>query len=209
MKKGLHIAGQVATGLLVVLLLFNLYFVISSKINGGEPKVMGHELMVVLSGSMNPVFKTGDLIAVKPGDVNTAYQVGDVITFRSPEDANKIITHRVTEVTERNGMRLYVTQGDANDSKDPKPVPQLNVIGQYADFHIPKLGYALSFIKSKPGMAIMLIVPGVLLIFGPMVNLFRELLKKEPTEGEAETAATQETDEAAVDEEEASDTSTT
>ena len=177
MKKAMNIAGKIVSGLLIALLLFNLYFVVASKINGGQPKVLGHELMTVLSGSMSPVFKTGSLIAVKPGDMNTQYQVGDVITFHADDNANIIITHRVQEVTEQNGQRAYVTKGDANDSADPTPVFQAQVIGQYADFHLPYLGYEMNWVKTKAGMAVMLIVPGILLIFSPMVALFRMAMK--------------------------------
>lgn len=192
MKKAMHITGKVATGLLVLLLLSNLYFVISSKINGGEPKVFGHQLMVVLSGSMSPAFETGALIAVKPGNLNTEYQTGDVITFRSRDDHNTIITHRVIEVTEQNGQRLYLTQGDANDAPDASPVEPMQIIGQYSGFQMPWMGYFMNFVKSKAGMAIFLIVPGVLLIFGPIISLFRTLLKREGEKAAEETAAAEE-----------------
>ena len=178
-NKFVRIAGKAVSGILVLFLAFNLYFVISSKINGGEPRVFGKELMVVLSGSMSPVFETGALIAVDPAGFTKTYKTGDVITYKSPEGAAKIITHRVVEVTDNNGQISYVTKGDANNSKDPKPIPAMNVIGQYADFHIPLLGYVLTFIKSKLGIALFLIIPGLLLVGGQLVSLFRTIAKME------------------------------
>jgi signal peptidase len=191
MKKVMNISGKIISGLLVALLCFNLCFVLSSKINGGEPKVLGHTLMVVLSGSMSPVFETGDLIAVKPGDLNTQYEVGDVITFRSAENSSMIITHRVKEVKIEDGFPVYITKGDANESADPDPVKQAQVIGKYAEFHIPKIGYLFDWVKTKAGLAVMLLIPGAILIIGPMVFLIRELMKKEKeTEATAAAAAT-------------------
>ena len=42
------------------------FVVISSKASGGEPQVFGYQLKTVLSGSMEPAFNTGSIIAVKP-----------------------------------------------------------------------------------------------------------------------------------------------
>ncbi|ASS76988.1 signal peptidase I [Tumebacillus algifaecis] len=193
MKKAMNITGKIITGFLIVLLCFNLYFVVSSKITGGEPKVFGHLLMKVLSGSMSPVFETGDLIAVKPGDLTTAYQVGDVITFRSAEDASIIITHRIIEVKVEDSFPVYLTQGDANEVSDTEPVRQAQVIGSYANFHIPKLGLFFNWVTTGPGLAIMLIIPGIVLIAGPIISLFREVMKpKQEEQAPATTAATSE-----------------
>jgi len=133
---------------------------------------------------MSPEFETGSLIAVKPGDGNTEFQAGDVITFRADDNANVIITHRVLEVTEENGQRAYVTKGDANETADSTPVYQAQIIGKYSDFQIPWLGYAMNWVKTKQGMAVMLIIPGILLILSPMVALFRMAMKAEKKESE-------------------------
>ncbi|TCP52734.1 Signal peptidase I [Tumebacillus sp. BK434] len=195
MKKAMNITGKIISGFLIVVLCCNLYFVLSSKITGGEPKVFGHTLMKVLSGSMSPVFETGDLIAVKPGDLQTKYNVGDVITFRSTENASVIITHRILEVKTEDSFPVYVTKGDANAAADPDPVRQAQVIGIYANFHIPLLGQFFDWVTSKLGLAIMLIIPGLLLIAGPIVALVRELMKKEPEQKlESQVAAAVETE---------------
>lgn len=39
--------------------------VISTKSSGGEPQLFGYQLKTVLSGSMEPEFKTGSVIAVQ------------------------------------------------------------------------------------------------------------------------------------------------
>jgi signal peptidase I len=190
MKRFMQIGGKAVTGLFVIFLLFALYFVVSAKVSGGEPKVFGKQMMMVLSGSMSPVFETGALIAVDPTGPTHPYAVGDVITFKSPDDPNKIITHRVVEVQTKDGQRSYVTKGDANDSKDPKPVMPTSVIGQYADFHIPLLGYVFSFVKTKLGIALVLIVPGAFLIISQLVAVYRSILRMEKAKEAA--VATQE-----------------
>jgi signal peptidase len=73
----------------------------------------------------------------------------------------------------------YITKGDNNDANDPSPIPARNVVGLYADFTIPYLGYFLTFAKSKTGIAILLIIPGVYLIVSQMLSLWRAIRESE------------------------------
>lgn len=176
MKK--WISG-IITGALALVLLAILFFAISSRITGGAPKIFGYELMTVLSGSMEPSIHTGSIIAIHPSSDTTRFKAGDVITFRSTEDKNILVTHRIKEVKDTGSHVEYITKGDANDAQDPKPVPAGNVVGQYADFTIPYAGFALNFAKSKAGILSLLIIPGALLIAWQIINLWRMFTRLE------------------------------
>ena len=60
----------------------------------------------VLSDSMYPVFKTGDMIIVKAQD---NYEVGNIIKYNLE---GKAVTHRLIAVKEYNGVKYYITHGD-------------------------------------------------------------------------------------------------
>ena len=60
----------------------------------------------VLSDSMYPVFKTGDMVIVKAQD---NYEVGDIIKYDLRGSA---VTHRLIAVKEHNGGKYYITHGD-------------------------------------------------------------------------------------------------
>lgn len=172
--------NRITTGLLILIVAIMMAFVISSKVSGGAPKIFGYEMMTVLSGSMEPKIHTGSVIAVQPTKDVTHFKVGDVITFRAQDDNNILITHRIKEVQQINGGGVqYITQGDANDSQDPKPVAASRVVGEYANFTIPLLGYILAFAKSKAGLVTLVIIPGALLIVWQMISLWTAILKSE------------------------------
>jgi signal peptidase len=171
--------NRISTSLLIAFLMLIVFFAISSKISGGSPKIFGHEVMTVLSGSMEPSIQTGSIIAVTPVEDPTSYQVGDVITYRSISDPNVLITHRIIEVNGTGMEMQYVTMGDNNDAKDPTPIPAANVIGEYANFTIPYLGYFFNFVKSKAGIASVLIIPGIALIVWQMISLWKALVRAE------------------------------
>ncbi|WP_456273086.1 signal peptidase I SipW [Bacillus sp. AK031] len=161
-KKIMKISSNIVSIVLFIVLVFMIFVVISSKASGGEPQFLGYQLKTVLSGSMEPTFKTGSIIAVKPVEDPTSLKKGDVITFMQQD--NNIVTHRITDVIENGDQTMYHTKGDNNTDPDTNPVLAPNVLAKYTGFTIPFLGYFIDFAKSSKGTAILLIVPGILLL---------------------------------------------
>lgn len=146
------------------------FVVISSKASGGEPTIMGYQFKSVLSGSMEPTFLTGSVIAIEPTKDGSKYKEGDVITFKTKDD--RIVTHRIIGVKNVNGQVMYETKGDNNNGPDLEPVLAENVIGKYADITIPYVGYLLNYANSKAGAALLLIIPGIFLLGYSVISIF-------------------------------------
>lgn len=163
--------SNLITLLLFLLLVFMLFLVISSRAAGGEPEVFGYQLKTVLSGSMEPGIKTGSIIAVKPGGDMTRFKEGDVITFK--QDEHILVTHRVTDVIKSGEHTMYKTKGDNNQTEDLNPVLSENVVAEYFGFTIPYVGYFIDFAKSKNGSALLLFLPGLLLIGYAAVTIWQ------------------------------------
>ena len=85
--------------------------------------------IAILSNSMNPTFKRGDVVIYKK-DENIF--PGDIIVFQYQ---NQIIVHRVVGINE-----YYVTKGDANKSVDYIKVEKEDIKGVY-QFSLKYLGY--------------------------------------------------------------------
>lgn len=188
-KKVLKITSNLITTVLFLVLLFMIFVVISSKASGGEPQFMGYQLKTVLSGSMEPTFKTGSIIAVKPVENPASLKKGDVVTYLQQD--NTIVTHRIMEVIKNGENTMFQTKGDNNNDMDTQPVIAQNVVAKYSGFTIPFLGYFIDFAKSSKGTAILLIVPGVLLLGYSgftIVSALRELDKSQVTTDSKKTA---------------------
>ncbi|MBO1624225.1 signal peptidase I [Bacillus cereus] len=170
MKLVWKIISNVISFVLFALMVCLAFVVISSKASGGDPTVMGYQFKTVLSGSMEPTFLTGSIIAIEPTKDGSKYKKGDVITFK--EDEKKIVTHRIIGVKNANGKVMYETKGDNNNGPDLKPVLAENVIGKYADITVPYVGYLLSYASSKAGAALLLIIPGVCLLMYSVITIF-------------------------------------
>jgi len=158
---------------LFLALIFMLFVVISSKASGGEPRFLGYELKTVLSGSMEPTFKTGSIIAVKPGGDMTHFKKGDIITFKA--DEKTIVTHRIAKVDKTGQQVMYRTKGDNNKTADLEPVLSQNVIAKYTGVTIPYLGYFINFTKTKNGGALLLILPGLILLAYSVITIWKAI----------------------------------
>lgn len=102
--------------------------------------------LVVASGSMNPGYKSGDLIIVR-GVRYEKVRPDDVIVFRSPRvgDANLYI-HRVVGLVSKEGHSYVRTKGDGSAYADSWLVSEEKVLGKV--------------VASIPGLGIMRILAG-------------------------------------------------
>ena len=118
----------------------------------------GYNLYLVRSESMRPAINMGDLIITGPlnGLINGEVKSGTIVTY---EKNKELVTHRVQSI---NGEAL-VTKGDAVEDSDPWPVTLSDVRGVYL-FKIPFVGYVTSFIQTKLGWFLAIIIPAALLI---------------------------------------------
>ncbi|USK45400.1 signal peptidase I SipW [Cytobacillus oceanisediminis] len=192
MKKALKMISNIITAVLFINLILMAILVVSSKASGGEPQAFGYQLKTVLSGSMEPTFQTGSVIAVKPlsSEESKSLKKDDVITFQASEE--KLITHRVIGVSNSGDHVMYETKGDNNKTADMEPVLSENVRAVYTGFTIPYVGYFIDFAQSKEGSAILLIGPGLLLLGYAAFSIFQAIREIDPksskTDSEEKTA---------------------
>ena len=153
--------------ILVLIAIFLIYYFVSSKVyaSKGEDFRPPISLYTILTTSMEPNINRNDVIVdltiKNPEDI----KVGDVITFVSTSSLTKgmVITHRVINVKQDANGYSYQTKGDANLSPDTSYVPFSNVNGKVL-FRIPKLGLLQSFLATKGGWLIVVVIPALFII---------------------------------------------
>jgi len=145
----------------------------------GQYQVFGHPVLSVLSGSMSPRIRTGDLIVddAVSGPQAAQLHVGQIITFGVGAHAQRYFTHRIVNVHTADGHVSYTTKGDANNAPDASPVPSSNVVGVY-QWKIDGGGYALNALHAT--LTIVLLGLVALLVFagGPTWRWARRRLSR-------------------------------
>jgi signal peptidase len=139
------------------------------------PQLAGaNQSYVVLSGSMEPTISPGDVILASEVDP-AAIETGDVITFERPGESTPT-THRVVEVTERDGERAFLTKGDANENVDQAAIPASQVEGRIPTlggfmFVIPFIGHVVKFATTQLGFATIVVTPLLLLVISEIYGV--------------------------------------
>ena len=114
----------------------NVYLTNARVLAGNQlPMPFGFGSAVVLSGSMEPTFSTGDLIVVRECE---SVAVGDIVVY---QQSGSLVVHRVIAI---DGDTI-TTRGDANNVADA-PVERSAVQGTVA-FWIPGLGSVENLLK--------------------------------------------------------------
>lgn len=159
-----NIIGVVLCVILIPILLANVTMIVKGLINPNKvPSIGGYSPLIVLTDSMFPDIKSGDLIITKAADAKDV-KVGDVISFFDPDGSGtSVLTHRVVELVEEDGKLFFRTKGDANNSEDPSLAPAENLIGLYQS-KINGAGNVAMFLQSTPGLIVCIGVPLVLLV---------------------------------------------
>ena len=161
-KKIWNVASSILVALVVLLALLLV-----------GARLVGLQVFVVLSGSMEPTYHTGSLIYVKKVDPYTI-QEGQPITFMMNETT--VATHRVVSIVpdeEDPTVIRFRTKGDANDAEDGGLVHYKNVIGCPV-FSIPYLGYVADYIQHPPGRYVAISAGAVLLLLVFLPDVFSE-----------------------------------
>jgi signal peptidase len=120
---------------------------------------------VVSSGSMIPVLNVGDILIVKDGNTFNSLKVGDIIVFNRPQGGDRVIVHRIIEITDRFGEKVIVTKGDANDGIIPGtdfPILEKDYIGSVA-YTVPKVGLVLKYLNPPVNYIIIVGIIGILI----------------------------------------------
>lgn len=115
--------------------------------------IFGFRPYIILSGSMEPNFKVGDIVVSKKVNEEKV-EIGDIITFE--DESGATITHRIVDIIIKDGKKLYQTKGDNNNTKDIGLVPIENIIGKYT-FKINGAGKIVAQIITPTSLIIIIL----------------------------------------------------
>lgn len=141
------IVKELIVFLLIFLAIIVVWFVLGFVLRTDTP------IVVISSGSMEPLLMTGDVVFVKGVGIDDL-RVGDVIVYNCPSKKdlcirdNELIAHRIVEIGETHWIK---TKGDANDRVD-RWLVEFSWIEGGVFFKIPYLGKPVIFLRQFMGV---------------------------------------------------------
>lgn len=165
-----NIIGKIIYIIIIPILIINFTLIIKSFITPDKiPDFLGYKNFIIVSQSMEPNIKVGDAVCIKKVNENEL-KINDIISFH---DGNDINTHRITNITQGNGVTLYTTKGDNNKREDKNKITFKEIEGKYI-FKISKFGIIVNILQSKITLIILSVVLILSLCFNYRVNRKKE-----------------------------------
>ena len=199
-KKARKIIGRILTVIVAVVLVFCVAVVVQAK-GAKKPFLFGKAIYFVVSGSMDPTIKVGEVIIVEKVSSPDDLKKGDIITYNGREGtfAGKVVTHRIISEGVVDGK--ITTCGDANHGISDPPITYNDVIGRYVKTSV-FLTTVYKVFTSKIGFLFIVFIPLLALLVVQIVNFRRACrmdkdgkLPEEKTEEEIKQQAIKEKEE--------------
>lgn len=128
--------------------------------------------VLVLSDSMRPAYRAGDLIVDTP-ERPQALRVGQVISFRDPL-GGALVSHRIVKILKPGERPVILTKGDANAERDPwRARLDGSTVWRYR-LTIPWVGYPLLYLRDPTWRLPILYAASALLALAGLARLGRD-----------------------------------
>jgi signal peptidase len=135
------------------------------------------DMFIVRSESMVPTINMGDLVVTGRfgGPLTKSIDRGTIVTY---EQNKNLVTHRIVDFA---SIEAVITQGDNTEDPDPNPIPLSNIVGIYL-FKVPRAGYLVTFVQTRTGWFLTIIIPTVILVGFLVKDIVKEALKSDSSE---------------------------
>lgn len=174
MKKVIKKILNVLKIIILILLILFALFTVYQKVFPNNPSAFGFRTYSIITKSMEPVLKKGDVILVQERNTSS-YKVGDIITFKgtSGDLKGKIVTHEIVGIKLENGKNIFYTKGIQNISEDPA-VYENEILGKYI-YKFKFFSLIERIMDTKIGFILIIIIPLGYIYFYEIRDIIKDI----------------------------------
>lgn len=177
MKKLLKFIFGLIRFLVTLTFLAFIAVVCLQKFSNNQIAIFNYRMFSVLTGSMEPDYKVGDILISKEIEPEKL-KIGDDITYIGNTNSfkGKTVTHRIVKIEKdpADGQISYFTQGTNNSVIDP-PFKKEQILGKVV-YRTVILSALFKIVATKVGMFLLIVIPIMFII---MTEIIQTLLEKE------------------------------
>lgn len=160
-NKVLKIIAKVIKGIFITMLILFVLMVCLQRFSNNRLSVFNLRLFTVISGSMEPKYKIGDVLVAK--EVNPSeVKVGDAVSYLGTKRdlKDKIVTHEVTEIEkDSNGKYYFHTKGICKDCILEDPIVSEDQLYGVVKYKVVILSYIYKIVGTTYGLFLFVILP--------------------------------------------------
>lgn len=170
-KKAASILLSVILWGIILLAALFAFTTLATRDQNKVANIAGFTPLSVMTDSMAPTFRSGDLIIIRTCDP-ASLQVGDIITFHTIiNNEYALNTHRIQTIDTSAGVRSYVTIGDNNNGvADTHIISDGDIVGKYVT-RLAGVGKVLDFLSSSTGFLVVIVLPMLLFFIYQVYHL--------------------------------------
>ncbi len=167
-----------------IFVLLVIFVILVQRIFNNQVSIGSYRMFTVVTGSMDPVYKVGDVVISKEVDPSTINKGDDVVYLGEKNDfKDKIVTHRVIKIEKKDNEYYFTTKGIANDYSDPV-ISSDQIYGKVV-YKPVVLSFLSGILNTKLGFYLLIFVPVAFLIFLEILDYIKRK-EGELDEGEKE-----------------------
>lgn len=144
--------------IILILIVIFLILALNTRFNKKSNGIFGLKVYVIVSESMTPELKVGDIIITKKTE-SKDLKPNDIIAYQglTGDFKNKIITHKIEYITKEANRYIYYTKGTANNTIDPA-VYEEQIYGKMI-YKTLILSYISQVVRTKIGFFLIVLIP--------------------------------------------------
>lgn len=147
-----------------IFVLLVIFVILVQRIFNNRVSIGSYRMFTVVTGSMEPVYNVGEVVISKEVDPSTINEGDDVVYLGEKNDfKDKIVTHRVIKIENKDGEYYFTTKGVANDYSDPV-ISSDQIYGKVV-YKPVVLSFLSGILNTKLGFYLLIFVPVAFLIF--------------------------------------------
>ena len=167
-----------------IFVLLVIFVILVQRIFNNQVSIGSYRMFTVVTGSMDPVYKVGEVVISKEVDPSTIKKGDDVVYLGEKNDfKDKIVTHRVIKIEKKEGDYYFTTKGVANEYSDPV-ISSDQIYGKVV-YRPIVLSFLSGILNTKLGFYLLIFVPVAFLIFLEILDYIKRK-EGELDEGEKE-----------------------
>lgn len=144
------------------------------------PFISKYDHYVIVTGSMEPIIMTGDVViidsSVQPEDI----EIGQIIAFHADineDGTDEVIVHYLYSLNVIDGETTYKTKPEVSDNVDPWDLKSEDILGIHV-LTIPKIGPFLLFAQSTLGKIVLVVDIGIIYLLSELFSSSKKTLTK-------------------------------
>lgn len=172
-NKNLRVMFMVVKALTTLLVCIIVSIIFIQRVSNNKITLGGYSIYTIVSESMLPKYEIGDMIISKKTDISKIKRYDDVVYMGETGDfKDRVVTHQVIDIKNKNGDYIFTTKGIANTGIDPE-ISGSQIYGVVV-YKTIILSFLSKIVNNTYGFYFIIFIPFAIMVFLEILEVMKE-----------------------------------